>query len=190
MNNKINHVIIASKNPIKIEAVSKGFQKLFSSVLFSFEGVSATSDVPDQPRGDEETLLGAETRARNAKQAQPDADYWVGIEGGIEIDDRGTAVFGWVHILDRNGKTGYGKTGSFYLPDAVTRLINEGLELGEADDRVFKQINSKQNSGSIGILTNNVIDRENFLLDAVIFALIPFLNHEIYFEDVALATRS
>lgn len=189
MNNETNKVIVASKNPVKVEAVTKGFRKLLPSASLEFEGVSAPSNVPDQPRGDDETLLGAKNRAEKAKQARPDADYWVGIEGGIGSNDRGTEVFAWVYIINKDGKAGYGKTGSFYLPDVITRLLDEGLELGEADDRVFNQVNSKQNSGSIGILTSDVIDREKYYIDAVIFALIPFANHQLYFEKLAPAPQ-
>lgn len=185
MNHEMSRVIIASNNPVKIKAVSKGFHKLLSSVSYEFEGVSADSNVPDQPRGNDQTLLGAKNRAENARQIQPDADYWVGIEGGIDTSENGTEVFAWVYILNKDGKAGYGKTGTFYLPGVITRLLDEGLELGEADDRVFNQVNSKQNSGSIGILTNDVIDREKYYVDAVVFALIPFANRHLYFEELA-----
>jgi inosine/xanthosine triphosphatase len=189
MNNETKRVIIASKNPVKIEAASKGFQKLLPSISFDFMGISAASNVPDQPRGSEETLLGAKNRAENAKHAESDADYWVGIEGGIDTTDNGTEVFAWVYILDKDGRIGYGKTGSFYLPAVITRLLDEGLELGEADDRVFSQVNSKQSSGSVGILTKDVIDREKYYVDAVIFALIPFANHQLYFEEITPAPQ-
>lgn len=89
-----------------------------------------------------------------------------------------------MYILDKDGKVGYGKTGSFYLPVVIRRLLDQGLELGEADDRVFNRVNSKQNSGSIGILTNDVINREKYYVDAVIFALIPFANRHLYFEEL------
>lgn len=184
MNQEISKIIVASKNPVKIAAVAEGFHKLLPSALLEYEGVSADSNVPDQPRGDDQTLLGAKNRAENARQTQPNAAYWVGIEGGIDTNDRGTEVFAWVYILDKDGRVGYGKTGSFYLPVVITRLLDQGLELGEADDRVFNQVNSKQNSGSIGILTNDVINREKYYVDAVIFALIPFANRHLYFEEL------
>ena len=43
----------------------------------------------------------------------------------------------WVVIIDRAGKMGKARRGSFVLPREVTALIKfEGLELGDADDRV------------------------------------------------------
>ncbi len=37
------------------------------------------------PMSDAETLMGATNRANNAKKEVPDADYWVGLEGGSRI---------------------------------------------------------------------------------------------------------
>jgi len=54
------------------------------------------------------------------------------------------------------------------------------MELGEADDRVFERSNSKQTNGAIGLLTGNVIDRTTLYAPAVVFALIPFKNPELY----------
>jgi non-canonical (house-cleaning) NTP pyrophosphatase len=59
-------------------------------------------------------------------------------------------------------------------------LIQQGKELGEADDIVFNQSNSKQANGSIGILTGDVIDRTALYAHAVILALVPFKNPELY----------
>lgn len=52
MNQEISKIIVASKNPVKIAAVTGGFHKLLPSTLLEFQGVSADSNVPDQPRGD------------------------------------------------------------------------------------------------------------------------------------------
>lgn len=54
------------------------------------------------------------------------------------------------------------------------------MELGEADDLVFKQTNSKQGRGTVGTLTRDVIQRTEYYKPAVIFALIPFINPELY----------
>ena len=48
------------------------------------ESANVPSGVSDQPRSEQETLEGARNRARSAARGYPHADYWVGIEGGIE----------------------------------------------------------------------------------------------------------
>ncbi len=172
-------VIIASLNPVKIEAVKIGFQKMFPDKDFEFEGVSVPSGVSDQPMTNKETLTGAINRAVNANAKIQTANYWVGVEGGIEkvIDEM--AASAWIVIL-HNNKLTKARTGAFFLPPKVTELINQGMELGEADDIVFGDSNSKQKGGAVGLLTDNVIDRTSFYVEAVILAAIPIKNKTLY----------
>jgi inosine/xanthosine triphosphatase len=172
-------IIIASKNPVKISAVKKGFEKMFPNESYDFIGVSVASEVSDQPLTNNETFQGANNRAKNAQKFYGDADFWVGIEGGIDQIDEEMEAFAWI-VIKSNLKTGKSRTGTFFLPIEVVKLVNGGLELGEADDIVFNKSNSKQENGAVGILTGNVIDRTNYYLEAVILALIPFKNEQLY----------
>lgn len=172
-------VVVASKNPVKIAAVKLGFEKMFPAESFVFEGISVSSGVPDQPMSDEETLKGATNRAKNI-QEETDADYYVGIEGGLEKLGDGMEGFAWVVILSK-GKVGRAKTATYMLPLEVSKLVETGMELGHADDVVFKKTNSKQASGATGLLTNDVITRTLYYEQAVILALVPFLNSSLEF---------
>ncbi|HFC76835.1 MAG TPA: DUF84 family protein, partial [Candidatus Moranbacteria bacterium] len=136
-------VIIASKNPVKINAVRIAFEKMFPNSNFEFEGVSVSSEVSDQPMTNEETLTGAINRTKNARVNFPTADFWLGIEGGIERVGEEMSTFAWV-VVQSKTKMGKAKTAAFFLPPKVVELINEGMELGEADDVVFGHSNSKQ----------------------------------------------
>lgn len=49
-------VIVASKNPVKINATQSAFEKMFPDEEFSFEGISVPSGVSDQPMSEDETL--------------------------------------------------------------------------------------------------------------------------------------
>ena len=69
---------------------------------------------------------------------------------------------------------------NFNLPKKISELIDSGMELGDADDIVFNRKNSKQNNGAVGILTGNLIDREKYYTHAIIMALIPFNNMDLY----------
>lgn len=173
-------VIIASKNPVKVQATRTGFSKMLPKMNFDFEGISVPSGVSDQPMSDEETLQGAKQRAVNAKTVQPDADFWVGIEGGISIEGELMTAFAWIVILGKEG-SGQAKTGTFVLPQKIAKLVKEGKELGEADDLVFGKTNSKQKSGAVGLLTDDLIDRTSYYVQAVILALIPFRNADLYY---------
>ncbi len=172
-------IIVASKNPVKINAVKIGFEKMFPKAIFKTEGISVPSDVSDQPMSHEETLRGALNRATNAMKENEVADYWVGIEGGIEKKGLEMSAYAWVFIKGKE-KAGKAQTGAFFLPPSIVELINEGKELGEADDIVFGHTNSKQQGGAVGLLTHNIIDRTSLYVDAVIMALIPFKNENLY----------
>jgi len=128
---------------------------------------------------DGETKQGAHNRARHAREAMPEADYWVGVEGGCEIQEDELVAFAWVCIMDELRKSA-ARTASFTLPDRVRQLVEEGLELGDADDLVFGKSNSKQQNGAVGLLTGNVETRTSLYEQAVVLALIPYKNASLY----------
>jgi non-canonical (house-cleaning) NTP pyrophosphatase len=88
-------------------------------------------------------------------------------------------VFAWVVVCSQD-MVGKSQTGTFFLPTEVSRLISQGMEMGAADDIVFDVTNSGQKEGAIGILTGNAIDRTKFYLHAVVLALVPFKNADLY----------
>lgn len=172
-------VIVGSKNPVKVSCTASAFHQAFEGA-FLVEGLNISSGVSEQPYGDEETYEGAFNRSNNAKLAFPEADYWVGIEGGVDLIDGEMHAFAWVVIIDKEGKIGKAKTSTFFLPKAIAQLVESGMELGEADDKVFNRSNSKQENGAVGILTNGAVDRKEYYQQAVVLALIPFLQTDLY----------
>lgn len=177
-------VVVASTNPVKIQAVVNGFRRMFPQEAFQVQALSVPSGVSHQPASDAETLQGALNRARNAQNQASTADYWAGVEGGIQELNGDIAAFAWVVILS-NRLLGKSRTGAFFLPPQVASLVQQGKELGEADDIVFHRSNSKQDNGAIGILTDNVVDRTQLYEQAVILALAPFKNEALYLHSVS-----
>ena len=186
MSDRECHIIVASRNPVKLAAAEAGFTRMFPSLPCRISGVSAPSGVSDQPMTSRETLQGALNRARSVRKLVPEADFWMGIEGGVQTDPEGDLTsgelwaFAWVAVLGPGSFVGRGHTGAFPLPPAVAALVHEGKELGEADDIVFGRSNSKQENGAVGLLTDNVMDRAGFYAHAVTLALIPFKNPDLY----------
>jgi inosine/xanthosine triphosphatase len=172
-------IVVASLNPVKVGVARRGVERMFPAETIEHRAVSVPSGVRAQPFSHLETLTGARNRADAAAAIYPDADFWFGIEGGVEEQDGELAAFAWV--VARSGSR-YGKacSGTFYLPHEVAQLVRGGMELGEADDRVFGRINSKQANGAVGLLTDDAIDRAAFYEQAVMLALIPFKNPLLY----------
>lgn len=175
----MKRVCIATKNPVKINAVKDAFKKMFSSESFEFVGIAAPTGVSDQPMSDEETFQGAKNRAEFSKMNHSNFEFWVGIEGGIEFRADEMSAFAWIFVLT-NDRLSKSKSGTFYLPEKIKKLVISGKELGEADDIIFGESNSKQKSGAVGLLTGNLIDRKKLYEQAVILALIPFRNEKLY----------
>lgn len=76
---------------------------------------------------------------------------------------------------------GFGRTGSFLLPSKIVNLMHEkGMELGDADDFVFKRYNAKQGDGTVGRLTNGMIDRSTYYDHALKLALVPWIHPSLY----------
>ncbi len=173
-------VVITSKNPVKINAVKYGFTTCFPKEQFIFQSISVPSGVSDQPISDEETYKGAKQRVEKAIKDRPLADYWIGIEAGVDTKYEEMDAYAWVYLKDKNGKEGKGRSGTFFLPEEIASLVKQGYELGVADDMYFKRVNSKQKDGTIGALTHNIVNRTEYYKQPVIFALIPFLNPELF----------
>src|SRR5690606_25120605 len=107
------------------------------------------------PMTEKETITGAENRVKNVMEKEPNADYWIGIEGGLEEFEGEFLTFAWVVVRSRN-LVGKGRSGAFFLPEKIKDLMEkEHLELGDADDKIFGKSDSKRKNGSVGILTKN-----------------------------------
>lgn len=171
-------IAVASKNPVKIDAVREALS-FFLNDEIELDGVTVESGVSNQPMSDVETLQGAEFRVRNIQHQIPGYDFYVGIEGGVEDSVSGLMAFAWI-VISNDRITGKARTASFFLPPRVAELVHQGFELGDADDIVFSKQNSKQQNGAVGLLTNDAITRKSLYLPAVQMAFIPFINPEMY----------
>jgi len=172
-------VIITSENPVKIQAVKNAFAKMFPNEEFEFNYIPVPSDIPEQPFNLEETFNGAKNRTDNASKKIPNAAFYVGIEGGLEKFQNQIGVVTWAVIKSGN-KYGKAKSETFFLPEKITELLNQGKELKEAMKILFNEEEINKKSGTIGFLTKDIINRTTYSENTVILALIPFKNKELY----------
>ena len=178
---QLEQIAVGSKNPVKIGSALNAFKTMFPDRAFAAEGFSAASGVSDQPMSSEETLEGAWNRATQLTSLAPQCRFFVGMEGGIEILDGRWFASAWMAILDDQGRRSQSKSALFALPPKVQQLVESGLELGLANDQVFAEKNSKQAGGAIGSLTGGLISRQALYEHAMIAALIPFRNADLFF---------
>ena len=171
-------IVVASRNPVKINAAKIGFELMLKDDVEAI-GLSIPSGVSDQPMTDEDTRKGSETRAIGAKNKMADANFWIGIEGGVDKLNGVIHTFGWITILSKDQK-GQARSATIPLPNAVEAGLQKGEELGDINDRLFHKDNSKQKGGTSGILTHGVMDRLELYRHAMVLALIPFVNKSLY----------
>ena len=193
-------VAVGSRNPVKVNAARNAFSAAFGGAVIECHGYDVPSGVSDQPWGEQETRAGSLERAQAAHTAHCSAhggppDYAVGLEGGAVEERLGDAhpgvagltatvscfAFMAVLALPAGGATprwGIARTAYFPLPPRVVDLMRGSppLELGDATDAAFAQVNSKQKGGAIGKVTNGLIDRTPYYEHALCCALAPFMH--------------
>ncbi|WP_404685183.1 inosine/xanthosine triphosphatase [Raoultella terrigena] len=167
----MHHVVSATTNPAKIQAILQAFNEIFGEGSCHIESVSVESGVPEQPFGNDETRAGARNRVVNARAARPDADFWVAIEAGI--DDGST--FSWV-VIENSLQRGEARSAMLPLPAAILEQVRAGEALGPvmSQHTGIDEIGRKE--GAIGIFTAGKLTRSSVYHQAVVLALSPFHN--------------
>lgn len=174
-------VVLGSQNRPKRQAVPEAFAKVFPGEKISLVTVDADSGVSAHPTDAEESLKGAINRAHRAKELGSDADYYVGVEGGLVELDGKYFEHGFVVIEDKAGNLSFGLSPGLEIRGKLLKSILGGEELSLALDSHFGLKDIGKTNGFYGLVTDDLITRVSGYIDAVIFALAPF-NHPEYFD--------
>lgn len=171
-------VALGSLNPAKRRALESALASLRAAPAPRVACLGVASGVPRQPWGDAETRLGASNRAHAALAAVgggPDA-VGVGLEGGVASEDGRLWAFSWAVAVTPAGVQAAARSAAFALPGDVRALLEAGLELGEAMDRIFGVEGSKRDQGAVGLITGGALDRAALYAQPVLLALAPLLR--------------
>lgn len=180
-------IAVGSLNPVKINAVRS--VALHWTAEVEIVPIAVASGVPDQPWGDDETIRGAIQRARAAREAVG-ADVGVGIEGGVVQSPSGQLrTCAWAAVAYADDQVEVGGSLSMPLPQVVGDLVRAGTELGHAIDHVAQLSNTKHGAGAVGILTANLVDRQQAYETIVAYAFAPLLSPSFWSRELA-TTRS
>lgn len=149
---------IGTKNKAKVGAVLSVVTKHFHDIL-TFEHISVDSGVSAQPMSTDETRLGAMNRARKALQ-ETNADMAFGLEGGVTMIDDMMYLCNWGALALSNGQILTAAGAQIPLPKEISEQVSSGRELGPVMDDFVHQLDTRQHTGAIGILTDGMIDRK------------------------------
>ncbi|MCL1145696.1 inosine/xanthosine triphosphatase [Shewanella marinintestina] len=171
-------IVVGSKNPVKVGAAQSAFERLFPDNLIECQGIDAPSGVADQPMTDAETKLGAINRVKYC-QSEYQADYFIAMEGGVDLFDHGPATFAYIAIAHQS-QVSVGRGAQLPLPMQVYQALTQGQELGHVMDQMFNTVNIKQKGGAIALLTNGNETRQSNYTQAIILAMAPLLHPNLY----------
>jgi inosine/xanthosine triphosphatase len=129
---------------------------------------------------DSDMYKGALNRAKNALKLVKDAEYGVGIEGGLDEHDYGWFEKSLVVIVNKASDIGVGSSGGLVLPKIVIDKIKSGKNLEQAVDEIFGTKEIGEGIGMFGIFTNEVVTRSEGVRHGVAFALARFLHSDLY----------
>jgi len=171
-------VAIGSTNQVKIDASRNIFSQAFG--LVDVVAVDVKSEVGRQPEG-ARVYQGALERARAALE-RSGADYGVGIEAGLRRDEASDRYLDiqYCAVVDRSGAVTVGTGPGFEYPPAVIEAVLSGDAVGDVMSEVTGVENIGRRSGSIGYLSDGLIDRTSLSEIAVLMALIPRIRPDLY----------
>lgn len=186
---KIMNICVGSLNPVKIKATKLAFKKYFKRIVV-FK-IKTDSKIPNQPIGMDIIVNGAINRAKfalnyliNEKRRDKNI-FGIGIEAGlVPISNAisGYMDFQFCVIIDENQRITLGSGVAFEYPKFVIEQIleNREKEIGEIIGKLAGNINLKNEAGAISFLSKKEINRTEILTQAVICALLPRINYELY----------
>ena len=133
----------------------------------------------------------AEALVKLARERGEHWKYFVGLEGGLDVvEENGKRVVflqSWAYVTDGTSRGAFGQSGAVQMPDALAaEVIERGTELSVAIDAYAGGQGIRDAQGAWGVLTQNLITRQEAFRVAVVSAFAPFFNSKLYnVRDVA-----
>ncbi|MFQ5627732.1 MAG: DUF84 family protein, partial [bacterium] len=178
----------------KVEAVKSAFNKIAEisesfAADIEFLPSEVDSGIAKTPMSVQEMMLGASNRVniliRFFTQEDKKVYYFLGMEGGLFQASSGNLsdsfyLQSWVYAT--NGKQGhFGSSPAVQIPNKFTAgSRSKDFELAEIVDRIGKTHNNRDRGGAFSLLTKGLLTRQAIFEAAVLAAMAPFYNSEIY----------
>lgn len=185
-------IAVGSMRQPKLNAVKEAAAAitplLDATATLEVVGYEVESGVSHTPVSREELMQGARQRAEALQEKlQAEgfrANFYVGLEGGLDVvaDNGGKRVFleSWAYVSD--GCDGhFGCSGGIEIPEALAEeVLSHGTELAAAIDQFAGAVDIRDGQGAWGVLSGNLISRQESFRLAVLAAFAPFYNSRMY----------
>lgn len=169
-------IVLGSASKDKKKILEKALEEL--GVKAQVKGVSVDSGVADQPLGERKVIKGATGRALAGLRKIPEADFSVGLEGGVEEfrEDQYFLVCA-AAIADKKGRICLGIGSKLLLPREVCLRIKKGEQFGVVIRKYQKKHFADR---KISPLVEALINRKSSFSEAIKNAYLVFLNKKHY----------
>lgn len=159
-------VVIATKNPHKLEGISLAFRDFFPKDDIQISSIKVESGVDEQPFNDN-VYLGARNRVENAQKVTKTYDFIISCESGI-IEQFGNFFnVQIVYIIDSSKKEAWGISQGFQIPNKYIPKIKE-TNLKTLFDEIFNE------HGGISMLSYGQLSRSKLIYEGTKMALSGF----------------
>jgi len=189
---KTLHIAVGSTRCPKLNAVVEAAASigplLGEGVVLQVAGYEVESGVNHTPCSREELMQGARQRAEALQQSLRAeatlAGFFIGLEGGLDVvvenDVRRVFLESWAYVSD--GSRGhFGCSGSIELPESLAEeVLTRGTELSVAIDQFAGAVGIRDGQGAWGVLSRDLISRQESFRLAVVAAFAPFYNAKMY----------
>jgi inosine/xanthosine triphosphatase len=196
---KTLRIAVGSTRRPKLDAVKDAAAALApllgDGAVLEITGHEVESGVGHTPLSREELMRGARQRAEALPErlgvCETSVDFCVGVEGGLDVvvESGVKRVFleSWAYVSD--GQLGhFGCSGSIEIPEALAEeVLSRGTELAVAIDRFAGAVGIRDGQGAWGVLSGNLISRQESFRLAVVAAFAPFYNAKLYRQSSAAA---
>ena len=186
------HIAVGSTRRPKLNAVKEAASSiaplLGEGAEMDVAGYEVESGVGHTPASREELMQGARQRAEALQETLhargQAAEFYIGLEGGLDVtmENGVKRVFleSWAYVSDGN-RGHFGCSGRIELPEALAdEVLSRGKELAAAIDQFAGAVGIRDGQGAWGVLSRNLISRQESFRLAVIAAFAPFYNAKMY----------
>ena len=183
------------------EAIDVVGSMLDSAAAFEVVGVEVPSGVGHTPASRDESMAGAHNRAEALRELGRERNepwnYFVGLEGGLDVvsesgiigangrpERRIVFLESWAYVMNASGVGAFGRSGGIEMPNTLAaEVLDGGMELSAAVDAMTGEKGIRNAQGAWGVLTRNLMTRQEAFRTAVIAAFARFFNVSVYSRE-------
>ena len=174
------HFAIGTANKPKSEAIEHVLTTSPYTSGATFSNHKVESWVPDMPTTLQELRTWAQNRAINTRREKPDADYFVGMEGGVYQDSEWEEYwYVWVvYIENWDGVGNWWYSGHLRVPPPVVDLLFDGrhLDLEQVMHELTGEENVWDKQWSGAVWSNGFLTRQEQFIMAAKCAIVPHFS--------------